>query len=255
VTRRAMPSSAWMSPEDGADRGPAEDTMQPHILIIEDEPAQLEVLIYNLRSEGFHVSQASDGDEGLLQVEENHPDVIILDWMLPGVPGIEICRRLKSRRETKDIPIIMLTARSEEADRVRGLETGADDYVAKPYSVAELVARVRASLRRSRPGGVGEILSYDDITLDPEQHKATRNGRFLKMGPTEYRLLQTFLERPGRVWSREQLLDRVWGRDAEIDLRTVDVHIGRLRKALNMRNGRDVIRTVRGAGYSMDKDG
>lgn len=248
-----MPSSTLASPEAGR-WNPGDHTMQPHILIIEDEPAQLEVLIYNLESEGFNVSQATDGEEGLLQVEESRPDVIILDWMLPGVPGIEICRRLKSRRDTKEIPIIMLTARSEESDRVRGLETGADDYVAKPYSVAELVARVRASLRRSRPGGVGEILSYDDIVLDPEQHKATRNGRPLKLGPTEYRLLQTFLERPGRVWSREQLLDRVWGRDAEIDLRTVDVHIGRLRKALNLRNGKDIIRTVRGAGYSMDKD-
>lgn len=239
---------------DAAKWHAGDSRMQPHILIIEDEPAQLEVLIYNLRSEGFQVSQAGDGDDGLLQIEENPPDVIILDWMLPGTSGIEICRRLKSRRETRDIPVIMLTARSEEADRVRGLETGADDYVAKPYSVAELVARVRSVLRRLRPGGVGEMLSYEDITLDPEQHKATRGGRPLKLGPTEYRLLQTFLERPGRVWSREQLLDRVWGRDAEIDLRTVDVHIGRLRKALNQRNAREVIRTVRGAGYSMDRD-
>lgn len=253
MTRQATLSSDSTSP-DGATWHAGNSTMQPHILIIEDEPAQLEVLIYNLRSEGFQVSQAADGDEGLLQIEENAPDVIILDWMLPGISGIEICRRLKSRRETKDIPVIMLTARSEEADRVRGLETGADDYVAKPYSVAELVARVRTVLRRSRPGGVGEMLSYEDITLDPEQHKVTRSGRPIKLGPTEYRLLQTFLERPGRVWSREQLLDRVWGRDADIDLRTVDVHIGRLRKALNQRNAPEVIRTVRGAGYSMDKD-
>lgn len=229
--------------------------MQPHILIIEDEPAQLEVLIYNLQAEGFRVGQASDGDEGLLRVEEDPPDVIILDWMLPGVSGIEVCRRLKARRESRDIPVIMLTARSEEADRVRGLETGADDYVAKPYSVAELVARVRASLRRSRPGGSGEVLAYADIRLDPEQHKVTRDGRPLKLGPTEYRLLQTFLERPGRVWSREQLLDRVWGRESDIDLRTVDVHVGRLRKALNQRKGKDLIRTVRGAGYSMDEEG
>lgn len=228
--------------------------MQPHILIIEDEPAQVEVLVYNLQSEGFRVSQASDGDEGLLQVEETEPDLVILDWMLPGVPGIEICRRLKSRRGAQEIPIIMLTARTEEADRVRGLETGADDYVSKPYSVAELVARVRSLLRRSRPAGVGEMLTYDGVTLDPEQHKATRNGRSLRLGPTEYRLLQTFLERPGRVWSREQLLDRVWGRDTDIDLRTVDVHIGRLRKVLNRGDERDLIRTVRGTGYSLDKD-
>lgn len=226
----------------------------PLVLIVEDEPAQLEVLTYNLGSEGFRLAHASDGEEALLITDEMQPDLIVLDWMLPNISGIEVCRRLKSRTETKHIPIIMLTARGEEADRVRGLETGSDDYIVKPYSVNEMIARVRALLRRTRPGITGEPLEFADIRLDPEQHKVTRGGCPVKLGPTEYRLLSTFMEKPKRVWSREQLLDRVWGRDSYVDLRTVDVHVGRLRKALNRNGARDPIRTVRGAGYSLDID-
>jgi len=226
----------------------------PLVLIVEDEPAQLEVLTYNLSSEGFRLAHANDGEEALLMTDEMQPDLIILDWMLPNMSGIEVCRRLRARPKTKHIPIIMLTARGEETDRVRGLETGADDYIVKPYSVNELVARVRAMLRRTRPGGVGEMLEFGDIRLDPEQHKVTRDGKAVKLGPTEYRLLWTFMEKPGRVWSREQLLDRVWGREADVDLRTVDVHVGRLRKALNVDDARDLIRTVRSAGYSLDNE-
>ncbi len=224
---------------------------QPTVLVIEDEPAQREVLAYNLEAEGFAVSRAETGDEGLLLVDEQAPDIIVLDWMLPGVSGIEVCRRLKMRPETRRIPIIMLSARSEEVDRVRGLETGADDYVIKPYSVVELMARVRTQLRRIRPSTVGETLEYDDIILDAEAHKVHRGGELLKLGPTEFRLLATFMEKPGRVWSREQLLDRVWGRDIYVDTRTVDVHIGRLRKALTRHGGDDPLRTVRGAGYAL----
>ncbi len=224
---------------------------QPHVLIIEDEPAQREVLIYNLKAEGYHVTTAEDGDKGLEAVAEAMPDVIVLDWMLPHVSGIEICRQLKTRQDTRAIPIIMLSARSEEVDRVRGLETGADDYVVKPYAVAELMARVRTQLRRVRPASVGQVLTYDDISLDSETHRVSRGKAELKLGPTEFRLLATFLEKPGRVWSREQLLDRVWGRDIYVDTRTVDVHIGRLRKVLAQTGGADVVRTVRGAGYSL----
>ncbi|MTJ03632.1 MAG: phosphate regulon transcriptional regulatory protein PhoB [Sediminimonas qiaohouensis] len=224
---------------------------QPTVLVIEDEPAQREVLAYNLEAEGFAVFRAETGDEGLLLVEEQAPDIIVLDWMLPGVSGIEVCRRLKMRPETRRIPIIMLSARSEEVDRVRGLETGADDYVIKPYSVVELMARVRTQLRRIRPSTVGETLEYDDIILDAEAHRVHRDGELLRLGPTEFRLLATFMEKPGRVWSREQLLDRVWGRDIYVDTRTVDVHIGRLRKALTRHGGEDPLRTVRGAGYAL----
>lgn len=224
---------------------------RPHVLVVEDEPAQREVLAYNLESEGFSVEKAENGDDALLFVDEATPDVIVLDWMLPGVSGIEICRRLKSRTETRDIPIIMLSARSEDVDRVRGLETGADDYVVKPYSVIELMARVRTQLRRVRPSSVGQVLAYEDIKLDAETHKVTRSDHALKLGPTEFRLLSTFMEKPGRVWSREQLLDRVWGRDIYVDTRTVDVHIGRLRKALCQFGGDDPLRTVRGAGYAL----
>lgn len=224
---------------------------QPTVLVVEDELAQREVLSYNLEAEGFRVVKAADGDEALLQVEEQAPDVIVLDWMLPGVSGIEVCRRIKMRSELRRIPVIMLSARSEEVDRVRGLETGADDYVVKPYSVIELMARVRSQLRRSRPSTVGERLEFDDIVLDSETHRVTRDGQDLKLGPTEFRLLSTFMEKPGRVWSREQLLDRVWGRDIYVDTRTVDVHIGRLRKALCKNGGNDPLRTVRGAGYAL----
>ncbi|MGC9370131.1 MAG: phosphate regulon transcriptional regulator PhoB [Paracoccaceae bacterium] len=224
---------------------------QPTVLVVEDEPAQREVLAYNLEAEGFTVSKAENGEEALLLVEEDAPDIIVLDWMLPSVSGIEVCRRLKTRPDTRNVPIIMLSARAEEVDRVRGLETGADDYVVKPYSVVELMARVRAQLRRTRPASVGERLEYEDIVLDAESHKVFRDGKLLKLGPTEFRLLSTFMEKPGRVWSREQLLDRVWGRDIYVDTRTVDVHIGRLRKALCEFGGEDPVRTVRGAGYAL----
>lgn len=224
---------------------------QPSVLIVEDEPSQREVLAYNFEAEGFSVRTAADGEEGLLLISEEAPDLIMLDWMMPGVSGIEICRRLKARSETRNIPVIMLSARSEDVDKVRGLETGADDYVVKPYSIAELMARVRNQLRRSRPATVGEKLSFEDITLDAETHKVFRGETPVKLGPTEYRLLSTFMEKPGRVWSREQLLDRVWGRDIYVDTRTVDVHIGRLRKALMKSGGDDPLRTVRGAGYAL----
>ncbi len=224
---------------------------QPRVLVVEDEPAQREVLAYNLEAEGFRVSKAENGEEALLLVEEEAPDIIVLDWMLPSVSGIEVCRRLKSRAETRSVPIIMLSARSEEVDKVRGLETGADDYVVKPYSVVELMARVRTQLRRTRPATVGQRLEYDDIVLDAESYKVFRGDKPLKLGPTEFRLLTTFMEKPGRVWSREQLLDRVWGRDIYVDTRTVDVHIGRLRKALCQHGGHDPVRTVRGAGYAL----
>ncbi|MFM2389396.1 MAG: hypothetical protein RLZZ437_951 [Pseudomonadota bacterium] len=221
---------------------------QPLVLLVEDEPAQREVLSYNLAAEGFRVNTAVDGDEALLFAGEEVPDLILLDWMLPHLSGIEVCRRLKMRPDTRAVPIIMLSARSEEVDKVRGLETGADDYIIKPYSVVELIARVRAALRRTRPATVGLVLEWQDIRLDPETHRVHRSGDEVHLGPTEFRLLSTFMEKPGRVWSREQLLDRVWGRDIYVDTRTVDVHIGRLRKALG---GQDVLRTVRGAGYAL----
>ena len=220
----------------------------PSVLLVEDEPAQREVLAYNLQAEGFQVTQASNGEEALMLVAEAAPDLILLDWMMPLVSGLEVCRRLKMRPETRGIPIIMLSARSEEVDRVRGLETGADDYVIKPYSLIELMARLRAHLRRVRPAAAGVVLEWGDISLDPETHRVLRSGSMLKLGPTEFRLLATLLEKPGRVFSREQLLDRVWGRDIYVDSRTVDVHIGRLRKSLG---GVDVLRTVRGAGYAL----
>lgn len=224
---------------------------QPHVLIVEDEPAQREVLAYNLQAEGFRTTSAEDGEQGLLAVAEDPPDVIVLDWMLPNVSGIEVCRQLKMRPDTQAIPIIMLSARSEEVDTVRGLETGADDYVVKPYAVAELMARVRTQLRRVRPAMAGQVLTYEDITLDAETHRVTRGDADLKLGPTEFRLLATLMEKPGRVWSRDLLLDRVWGRDIYVDTRTVDVHIGRLRKVLTKAGQDDPVRTVRGAGYAL----
>ncbi|PIE10521.1 MAG: phosphate regulon transcriptional regulatory protein PhoB [Rhodobacterales bacterium] len=226
-------------------------TPTPHVLIVEDEPAQREVLGYNIEAEGYRVSRAENGEEALLLVEEETPDLIVLDWMLPSVSGIEVCRQLKARSETRDVPVIMLSARSEEVDRVRGLETGADDYVVKPYSIQELLARIRTQLRRSRPSAVGQVLVFEDIVLDSETHRVHRDEKPLKLGPTEFRLLSTFMEKPGRVWSREQLLDRVWGRDIYVDTRTVDVHIGRLRKVLTAHGGEDPVRTVRGAGYAL----
>lgn len=224
---------------------------EPLVLVVEDEPAQREVLAYNIQAEGFQVLTAEAGDIALDMVKETPPDVIILDWMLPHVSGIEVCRQLKMSGDTARIPVIMLSARSEETDRVRGLETGADDYVTKPYSVAELLARLRTQLRRIRPAAVGERLEYDDIMLDMTEHRVYRAGENLSLGPTEFRLLTAFMERPGRVWSREQLLDRVWGRDIYVDSRTVDVHVGRLRKALKVGETGDPIRTVRGAGYAL----
>lgn len=224
---------------------------QPTVLLVEDEPAQREVLAYNLEAEGFDVQRATNGEEALMLVSESPPDLILLDWMMPHVSGLEVCRRLKMRPETRAIPIIMLSARSEEVDKVRGLETGADDYVIKPYSIVELMARLRAQLRRVRPSTLGMVLEWSDISLDAETHRVIRSGQTLKLGPTEFRLLATFLEKPGRVFSREQLLDRVWGRDIYVDSRTVDVHVGRLRKALCAFGGEDPLRTVRGAGYAL----
>ena len=227
------------------------NTPRPLALLVEDESAQREVLAYNLAAEGLDVVEARDGEEAMVHVAETPPDVVVLDWMLPKLSGIEVCRRIRARSETKHVPIIMISARTEEFDRVRGLEMGADDYVLKPYSVAELMARVRSQLRRARSGAVGDALEFDGISLDPETHRVTREGQEIRLGPTEFRLLYTFLERPSRVWSREQLLDRVWGRDVYVESRTVDVHIGRLRKALSTHGHDNPIRTVRGAGYAL----
>jgi two-component system, OmpR family, phosphate regulon response regulator PhoB len=224
---------------------------QPRVLLVEDEPAQRTVLAYNLEAEGFAVTQADNGEDAMILVDEEDPDIIILDWMMPKVSGIEVCRRLKMRPDTRGIPIIMLSARAEEVDRIRGLETGADDYVVKPYSVLELMARARAQLRRVRPSTAGVVLEHEDIRLDPESHRVFRGDKVLKLGPTEFKLLSTFMERPGRVFSREQLLDLVWGRDIYVDTRTVDVHVGRLRKSLMQFGGGDPVRTVRGAGYAL----
>ncbi|MEM9434176.1 MAG: phosphate regulon transcriptional regulator PhoB [Pseudomonadota bacterium] len=224
---------------------------EPLILVVEDDVSQREVLSYNIRAEGYRVEAASTGDEAIMMVREEAPDLVVLDWMLPNISGIEVCRQLKNGADTRRVPVIMLSARSEEQDRVRGLETGADDYIVKPFSVAELLARIRTQLRRTRPSSVGQKLEYEDIMLDVEEHRAFRGERPIKLGPTEFRLLATFMERPGRVWSREQLLDRVWGRDIYVDTRTVDVHIGRLRKALCTGGGTDPLRTVRGAGYAL----
>lgn len=225
---------------------------QLSVLVVEDEAPQREVLVYNLEAEGYLVQQATSGGAALDLAREDVPDLILLDWMLPEVSGLEVCRRLKMTAETRGIPVIMISARSEEVDRVRGLETGADDYIVKPYSVAELMARIRTQLRRVRPASVGETLEFDDISVNTEEHRVFREGAELHLGPTEFRLLTTFMERPGRVWSRDQLLDRVWGRDIYVDSRTVDVHVGRLRKALRSASGStDPIRTVRGAGYAL----
>jgi len=231
---------------------PPAGTMKPKVLIVEDEDAQAEVLRYNFEREGFDVVLATDGDDGLFAVEEHQPDLVILDWMLPGTSGISLCQRLRGRAETRALPIIMLTARSEESDRIRGFDSGADDYVVKPFSPSELVARVRAVLRRSRPALTEEVLSCQDITMDLATHRVTRGGRSIHLGPTEFRLLRLFMEKPERVFSREQLLDKVWGRDIHVELRTVDVHIRRLRKALGEHGDEDVIRTVRGAGYALN---
>jgi two-component system, OmpR family, phosphate regulon response regulator PhoB len=227
-------------------------TMNPKIMVVEDEEALALLLRYNLEAEGYEVETIARGDDAELRLAEQVPDLMLLDWMLPGLSGIELCRRLRLRPETERLPVILLTARGEEAERIRGLSTGADDYVVKPFSVPELMARVRAMLRRAKPEVVSALLRAGDIELNQELHRACRNGRELKLGPTEFRLLEFFLRSPGRVYSREQLLDGVWGRDIYVDERTVDVHVGRLRKAINRGRERDPIRTVRGAGYSLD---
>jgi two-component system phosphate regulon response regulator PhoB len=224
----------------------------PRILVVEDDSDIASLLVYNLRSEGYFAESAHRGDDAELRLVESPPDLVILDWMLPGVTGIEICARLRSRDETRSLPVIMLTARGEEAERVQGFLAGADDYVVKPFSVAELMARVRGLLRRSRPEPAAEFLVMGDIALDRANQRVRRGSREVRLAPREFRLLELFLERPGRVFSRAQLLDSVWGEVAEVDDRTVDVHIGRLRKALSHGRERDPIRTVRSAGYSFD---
>jgi two-component system phosphate regulon response regulator PhoB len=227
--------------------------MSAKVLIVEDEEPLTMLLRYNLEAEGYRVESAARGDEAELRLREDVPDLLVLDWMLPGLSGIELCRRLRMRQETAALPVIMLTARGEEGDRVRGLATGADDYMVKPFSVPELMARVRALLRRAKPGRIATQLAAGDVELDRETHRVRRSGRELHLGPTEFKLLEFLMERPGRVFSREQLLNGVWGQDVYIDERTVDVHVGRLRKALNSGQDPDPIRTVRGAGYSFDE--
>lgn len=229
--------------------------MPAHILIVEDDESLIELLKYNFESAGYICSLARTGQEAATSMSEERIDLVILDWMLPGgVSGIEICRQIRARSETKAVPIIMLTARAEETDRVRGLTTGADDYVVKPFSVAELAARVAALLRRSAPERIANEIVIGELKLDRNAHRVTRGGREIRLGPTEYRLLEVFLESAGRVLSRSQLLDAVWGRDGDIDERTVDVHVGRLRKAMIRGNEADPIRTVRGAGYVLEKE-
>ncbi|KQU49643.1 MULTISPECIES: phosphate regulon transcriptional regulator PhoB [Sphingomonas] len=225
------------------------------MLLVEDDAALAELLEFHFRREDFDVVHTADGEEALLLARERTPDIVLLDWMVEGISGIEVCRRLRRAPETQNVPIIMLTARGEEEDRVRGLETGADDYVTKPFSPRELVARVGAVLRRVRPGLAGEALNYSDIEMDTVGHKVRRGGEMVALGPTEFRLLKHFLEHPGWVFSRERLLDAVWGHDSDIESRTVDVHIRRLRKAINVGDRPDIIRTVRSAGYALDAEG
>lgn len=228
--------------------------MKPFIVIAEDEQAVSELLRYNLEAEGYETAIARDGDEAMLLIDERIPDLMLLDWMLPKISGIEICRRVRTRQETANLPIIMLTARTEEADRIRGLETGADDYVTKPFSTNELMARVKAVLRRIRPALMDDKIRVGDIQIDRTTHSVARDGKAIHLGPTEFRLLEYFAQHPGRVFSREQLLDGVWGSDVYVEARTVDVHIGRLRKALMSHGGDNPIRTVRSAGYSLRTD-
>ncbi|THD67183.1 phosphate regulon transcriptional regulator PhoB [Phenylobacterium sp.] len=229
--------------------------MTPHVLVVEDEDSLATLLQYNLQKEGYEVALAGDGEEALLLVDERLPDLVVLDWMLPKVSGIEVCRRLRQRNETRNVPIIMLTARGEETDRVRGLDTGADDYVVKPFSMTELTARIRAVLRRIRPGLAEDRVRRGDLLIDRVAHRVKRAGQEIHLGPTEFRLLDYLMQHPGRVFSREQLLDAVWGSDVYVEARTVDVHIGRLRKALGVSETDDPIRTVRSAGYSLDLEG
>jgi two-component system, OmpR family, phosphate regulon response regulator PhoB len=224
------------------------------LLLVEDDRALADLLLWHFDREGYDIVRTADGDEALILAEERTPDLVILDWMIEGVSGIEVCRRLRRRASTGHVPIIMLTARGEESDRIRGLETGADDYVTKPFSPRELIARVGAVLRRVRPALAGEQLSYRDVEMDVDAHRVRRGGKSVQLGPTEFRLLRHFMEHPGRVFSRDRLLDTVWGHDPDIDARTVDVHIRRLRKSLNDGGLPDVIRTVRSAGYSLDSE-
>ena len=225
--------------------------MQPYILVMEDEDALATLLQYNLEKEGYDVAVAADGEEGMLQIDERLPDLVLLDWMLPKLSGIEVCRRIRNRPETRNLPVVMLTARGEETDRVRGLDTGADDYLTKPFSMVELMARIRAVLRRIRPGLADDRLNHGDIVVDRVSHRVKRAGQEVHLGPTEFRLLDHFMQHPGRVFSREQLLDAVWGSDVYVEARTVDVHVGRLRKALMSNGGDNPVRTVRGTGYSL----
>ena len=227
--------------------------MSAKILVVEDDEALGQLLSYNLTKEGFDIAASTDGEDALIAVEEQSPDLLLLDWMLPNVSGIEICRQLRARSATRDLPIIMLTARGEEGDRVRGLELGADDYITKPFSMTELYARIRAILRRTKPMVAGDVATFHDLLLDRETRRVRRGARDVHLGPTEFKLLDVLMRRPGRVFSREQLLDRVWGHDVYVELRTVDVHVGRLRKALNRRGDQDPIRTVRSAGYALDE--
>jgi len=226
--------------------------VKPLVLVVEDEAPLVTLLRYNLEKEGFAVAEASDGEEALLRIAEQKPDAVLLDWMLPLLSGIEVCRQIRRAPATRTLPVIMLTARGEEGDRVRGLNSGADDYVVKPFSLGELVARLRAVIRRAQPSAAEEVLRYADVTMDLVAHRVSRAGKPVHLGPTEFRLLRHFLQYPARVFSRGQLLDRVWGQDAEIELRTVDVHIRRLRKALNAVGEGDLVRTVRSVGYSLD---
>ncbi len=228
--------------------------MDPYVLIVEDDESLSTLLSYNLQKEGYRVGLARDGDEALVMAGEQAPDLVLLDWMLPRTSGIEVCRRLRQRAETRNVPIIMLTARGEEADRVRGLDTGADDYVTKPFSMTELIARIRAVLRRIRPGLAEDQVRAGDVLLDRASHRVRRSERDVRLGPTEFRLLEHLMQHPGRVFSREQLLDAVWGSDVYVEARTVDVHVGRLRKSLNAPGEADLIRTVRSAGYAFDAE-
>ncbi len=228
--------------------------MKQSILVVEDDVAIATLLKYNLEQEGFAVSLAHDGEEALIQVKENKPDLILLDWMLPLIPGIEVCRQLRRENEYRNVPIIMITAKGEEADKLRGLNSGADDYITKPFSPAEVSARIRAVMRRSNPNSEAEVLTFGDIVLDTSTFRVKRAGKDIHLGPTEFRLLRHFLENPQRVFSREQLLDAVWGQNVYVEARTVDVHIRRLRKAINIEGTDDIIRTVRSAGYSLDQN-
>ena len=229
--------------------------MKPMVLIVEDEAPLVTLLRYNLEKEGFSVCSAGDGEEALLQIAENKPDAVLLDWMLPLVSGLEVCRQIRRSPSSRALPSILLTARGEEADRVRGLDSGADDYIVKPFSPSELVARLRAVIRRAQPSAADDTLHYADVAMDLAAHRVSRAGRAVHLGPTEFRLLHHFLLYPGRVFSREHLLDRVWGPHAEVEMRTVDVHIRRLRKALNIDGCRDLVRTVRSVGYALDHAG